>query len=47
MEEALLKVKQLELEGYIIFSFNENEIWFTDKETGKLRCIYKPINEVK
>jgi hypothetical protein len=47
MKEALLKVKKLESEGHTIFSFNENEIWFNDKETGKLRCIYKPINEVK
>lgn len=41
METTNLKVKQLIENGYKIFSIGENEIWFTDKFTGKLRCIYR------
>jgi hypothetical protein len=43
MKAALLKIEQLKKQGHAIFSFNENEIWYTDKNDGKLRCIYRKI----
>ena len=41
MKEALLKTEQLKKEGHTVFSFNENEIWYIDKDDEKLRCIYR------
>lgn len=35
------KVQELIKQGHKIFTIAVNEIWYTDKDDGKLRCIYK------
>ena len=35
-------IEKLKSEGHEIFTINDNEIWFTDCKTEKLRCLYRP-----
>lgn len=39
--ETSAKVQELVKQGHTIFTVVVNEIWYTDKDDGKLRCICK------
>ena len=35
-------VQKLKDDGHEIFTINSHEVWYIDKDTKKLRCLFRP-----